>query len=315
MANWTEREDDNYLGELFLIGAYQTPFLNMIGGLDGARSKVTRSFSFPTSQPWSLSSASQPNISEDTSVAAGTATTVTRSQVLNTVQIFQETVEVSYAKQSTYGEIAGLASTETVGGQPVKDEMAFQRLAALKQIAIDADFTFMQGAYVASSTPSGDTAPRSRGMLTAVSANEVDASGADLTKAMVNELMKEMAENGAVFENMVLFCNAFQKQAISDIYGYAPESRTVGGVNVQQIYTDFAPLGVIYTPHIPTDDILIADMNYCYPVFCPVPGKGLLFYEDLAQNAASIRGQMYGQIGLDHGPETYHGKITDLSTS
>ena len=312
MANWTEREDDNYLGLLFLIGAYQTPFLNMIGGLDGARSKVVTSFSFPTSQPWSLTAASQPNISEDTSVAAGTATTVTRSQVLNTVQIFQETVEVSYAKQSTFGEISGLSA---IGNQPVSDEMAFQRRAALKQIAIDADFTFMQGAYVASSTPSGDTAPRSRGMLTAISTSEVAAAAADLTKAMVNELMKKMAEAGAVFENMVLFCNAFQKQAISDIYGYAPENRTVGGVNIQQIYTDFAPLGVVYTPNIPTDDILIADMNYCYPVFCPVPGKGLLFYEDLAQNAASIRGQMYGQIGLDHGPENYHGKVTNLSVS
>lgn len=313
MADWTEREDVNYLGELFLIGAYQTPFLNMIGGLDGARSKVTRSFQFPVAQPWALSGASQPNITEDASVSSNTGTTVTRGQDLNTVQIFQETVEVSYAKQSTYGEISGLASTQTIGGQPVTDEMAFQRMAALKQIAIDADFTFMQGAYVASST--GDSAPRSRGMLTAVSTNEVAGGAADLTKAMINELMREMASNGAVFENMVMFCNAFQKQNISDIYGYAPENRTVGGVNIQQIYTDFAPVGVVYTPNIPTDDILIADMNYCYPVFCPVPGKGLLFYEDLAQSAASMKGQMYGQIGLDHGPEEYHGKITNLSTS
>ena len=311
-ADWTEREDVNYLGELFLIGAYQTPFLNMIGGLDGARSKVTRSFSFPVAQPWSLSSASQPNITEDASVASSAGTTISRGQDLNTVQIFMETVQVSYAKQSTYGEISGLSA---VGNQPVTDEMAFQKMAAVKQIAIDADYTFLNGAYIASTTASGSTAPRSRGMLTAVATNEVAAATADLTKAMVNAIMKEMADNGAVFENMVMFMNAFQKQNISDLYGYAPEHRTVGGVNIQQIYTDFAPVGVVYAPNMPADDILIADMNYVYPVFCPVPGKGLLFYEDLAASAASMKGQMYGQIGLDHGPEEYHGKITDLSTS
>ena len=310
---YTDREDLNYLGELFLVGAFQTPFLNMIGGLDGARSKVTRSFKFPMASPWALSSATQPNISEADSVSANTANTYTRGQDLNTVQIFQETVEVSYAKQSTYGEIAGLASIATVSGQQVQDEMAFQRMAALRQIALDADFTFMQGAYV--DGVNATTAARSRGILTGITTNEVAAATADLTKAMVDALMKSMADNGAVFENMVLFCNAFQKQQISSIYGYAPEDRNVGGVNIQQIYTDFTPLGVVYTPNLPTDDIVIADMNYCFPVFCPVPGKGLVFYEDLAQSAASMKGQIYAQIGLDYGPEEYHGKITDLSTS
>ena len=310
---YTDREDLNYLGELFLVGAFQTPFLNMIGGLDGARSKVTRSFKFPVASPWALSGASQPNISESTSVAAGTATTYTRGQDLNTVQIFQETVEVSYAKQSTYGEISGLASTATVGGQAVQDEMAFQRMAALRQNALDADYTFLRGTYV--DGVNATTAARSKGMLEAIATNEVAAATADLTKAMVKAIMKSMADNGAVFENMVLFCNAWNKQAISDLYGYAPEDRNVGGVNIQQIYTDFAPLGVVYAPNMPADDIIIVDMNYVYPVFCPVPGKGLLFYEDLAQSAASMKGQLYGQIGLDFGPEEYHGKITDTSTS
>lgn len=307
---YTDREDLNYLGELFLVGANQTPFLNRAGGLDGARAKVSRSFQFPVAQPWALSSASQPAISEADSVSSNTATTYTRSQDLNTVQIFQKTVEVSYAKQSTYGEISGLSA---IGNQPVTDEMAFQKMAALKQIAIDADFTFIQGDYQAGSDAS--TAAKTRGLLTACSANEVAASAAPLTKAMVDELVREMASNGAVFEDMYLFCNAYQKQLLSDIYGYATESRTEGGLNIQLIYTDFCPVKVVYEPHIPTDDILIADMNYVFPVFCPVPNKGLLFYEDLAQSAASMKGQMYGQIGLDYGPEEYHGKITNLATS
>jgi len=52
----------NYVGELFLIGANQTPFLNMIGGLSGG--KQYAAFDFPTAQPWALNSASQPDIDE-----------------------------------------------------------------------------------------------------------------------------------------------------------------------------------------------------------------------------------------------------------
>ena len=310
---YTDREDLNYLGELFLVGAYQTPFLNMIGGLGGARAKVTRSFQFPLAQPWALTAASQPAISEADSVSSNTATTVTRSQELNTVQIFQETIEVSYAKQSTYGEISGLASTATTAGQPVTDEKAFQIMAHLRQIALDADYSFLRGVH-ADATDS-DTAAKTRGIITACTANTVAANSTDLSKALIDALLLEMASNGAVFENMVLFCNAFQKQALSNIYGYAPESRNVGGVNIQQIFTDFAPMGVVYAPNVPTDTILVADMNYIYPVFCPVPGKGLVFYEELAKVAASEKGQLYGQMGIDYGPKEYHGTITGLATS
>lgn len=140
------REDLNYLGELFLVGQYSTPFLNMIGGIQGNNAKTTSSFIFPVAQPYSLTSASQPAITEDASRTGQTAGTVTRAQDLNTVQIFQRAVEVSYAKSSTFGEIAGLSA---LGTQPVTDEMAFQKMAALRQIAIDADYSMLNGAYQA----------------------------------------------------------------------------------------------------------------------------------------------------------------------
>ena len=310
---YTDREDLNYLGELFLVGAFKTPFLNMIGGLGGQRSKISRSFIFPTAQPWALTSASQPAITEAASRTGQTPTTYTRAQDTNTVQIFQEAVEVTYAKQSTYGEISGLASIESVGGQPVKDEKAFQKMGALRQIALDADYSFLNGTYQAASDAT--TAAKTRGILTAITTNAVAAGSAVLTKALIDELLRDMADNGAVFENMVAFVNSFQKQKISDIYGYAPEDRQVGGVNIKQVETDFCQLGVVWAPNVPAADLLIADLNYCYPVFCPVPGKGLLFYEDKEKAGASEGGQVYGQAGIDYGPEEYHGKITGLATS
>ncbi len=310
---YTDREDLNYLGELFLVGAFRTPFLNMAGGLSGARAKKSNSFIFPVAQPWTLAGASQPAITEDQSRTGQTATTITRAQDTNTVQIFQKTVEVSYAKQATFGEISGVA---IAGDQPVKNELEFQKMAQLRQIALDADYSMLNGTYQAASNAT--TAAKMRGIITACTTNTVDGSAGTLTKALLDALLLEMFNSGAVFENIVAFCGGFQKQKISDVYGYAPENRNVGGVNINQIETDFGNIGVVLAPNVPAATILLADMNYVYPVFCPVPGKpggGLLFYEDLAQSGASLKGQMYGQVGIDYGPEEYHGTLTNLATS
>lgn len=303
---YSDREDLNYLGQLYLVGANQTPFLNMIGGLTGG-GKVTNSFAFPVAQPWALSSASQNVTSEALAAAAGTPTTYTRAQDVNTVQIMKYDYASTFAKQSTFGEISGLS---IIGDQPVKDEFAFQKAAALKQMAIDVDFSFMQGAYLAQSTSA--TLGSTKGLKNAITTNGVVAGGAKLTKAMIQTLIAEMASNGAEFTNMVLFANAFQKQTLTDIYGYAPEDRNVGGVNIKQIETDFTQLGVIWSPHMPTDAIYIVDMSVCYPVFCKYKGN-VITDIPVAQVAATEGGFLYTQIGLDFGPEEYHGKVTGLA--
>jgi len=74
-------------------------------------------------------------------------------------------------------------------------------------------------------------------------------------------------------------------------------------------------LGVAYSPQVSTGTIVIADMAYCHPVWLPVPGKGVLFYEELSKTGASERGQIFGQFGLDYGPKEFIGKIDGLATS
>ena len=305
----------NYVGELFLIGANQTPFLNMIGGLQGASIRTVAAFQFSLAQPWALEDASQPNISETASITAPNPWTYIRDQDVNTVQIFQRAVSVSYAKQSVIGQITADAVTgiAEVGVQPIQNEKDFQISAHMRQMSVNVDFTFLQGAY--QQATSAAVAPRSRGIITGCDSNTVDASGAALSKALVDQLLRDMAGNGAEFINPVIFVNAFQKQKISDVYGYAPEDRNVGGVNIKQIETDFAVLGIVWAPNIPTDTLLIADLSICSPVFLPVPEKGVLFYEELSKTGASEEGQIYGQIGLDYGPEEYHGIIENLATS
>ena len=307
----------NYRGELFLIGANQTPFINMIGG----RAVRASSFTFPMAQPWALSSASQPAITEDASVSAGTPTTYTRAEDTNTAQIFKYDAAVSFKKQSQYGLMSGINTTDA---NPVTDELAWQKQAALRQMAIDMEYTFLQGAYQAASTTG--TAAKTRGIITGTTTNAVAASSAALSKALIDNLLRTMAAAGSLFQDCMLFVNAFQKQALSNVYGYAPADRVVGGLNIKTIETDFGTFGVVFDPQMPTDTLLVAEMSVVRPVFVPVvfsEGDGVVssqagidvLWQPTAVSAASRGGFFYAQAGLDYGPEEYHGKITGLATS
>jgi len=306
----------NYTGELYMIGANQTPFLNMIGGLEGTRVRLVQSFEFPLAQPWALEAAAQPAVTETASLTAPDPWTYVRGQDTNTCQIYHRAVTVSYAKQSVTGAIVADATTGLVDknqNQPVQNEKDFQIAAHLRQIAVNADYTFLNGAY--QKATNATTAAKTRGIITACTTNTVDASGVELSKELFNQLVRTMASNGAEFREPVVYVNALQKQRLTDIFGYAPADRNVGGTDIKQIETDFAQFGVVWDPHVPAGSLLVADLDVCYPVFVPVPDKGVLFYEELAKTGAAEKGQVYGQIGIDYGPEEFHGTLTNLKTT
>jgi len=299
----------NYLGELFLVGNVRTPFLNMIGGMGGARSKITKSMIYPMAQPYSLNSAAIPAYTEAQLNAAAQAVTRARGIDVNTVMIFRERVEVSDLRQAAWGELTTLAA---IGDQPVKDEFAFQKMAALKEMATDMELSFLTGTYAAAATNA--TAAQTKGIITGCTTNTLAAGTAYLTKAMIDAECKEMAANGAVFENMTIFANAWQINALNDIYGYAPEDRKVGGTNVTSIITPFCQMNVVYDPFVPTTTLLIADMNFCYPVFLLNKGQAVR-YDDLARTAGTTAGEFIAFAGVDFGPEEYHATITGLKDS
>lgn len=217
-------------------------------------------------------------------------------------------VQVSYTKQAATGNLSGQA---IIGNQPVQDELAFQLDMALKRAARDIEFTCMQGTYVADTDVS--TARKTRGLGAALTTNKVNAGGDALTQADIDATLKLMADNGAPFEQPVLFANAANKQLISGFYSnslaLAPRDRNIGGVNINTIETDFCEMGVVYERHIPATQVFLIDMNFCKPVFLDIPGKGHFFVEPLAQSGAAYKYQVYGEFGLEYGPEQFHGNI------
>jgi hypothetical protein len=187
----------------------------------------------------------------------------------------------------------------------------------MKRAARDIEFSFFQGTYQADTDVS--TARKTRGLGAAITTNKINAGGDALTQADVDACLKSMADNGAPFEQPVIFANAFNKQKLSSLFSsalaLAPRDRNVGGVNITTIETDFGEIGIQYARHIPASQILIVDMAYCAPVFLDIPGKGHFFVEPLAQSGAAYKFQLYGEVGLNYGPEQFHGNIHSTSTS
>lgn len=297
----------NYVGELFRITPKETPFLSMIGGLNGGVDTKTKQFTWQTVDN---AAAAQPSISETSAASGQTAAERSRSEVVNVCQIHQYNLDISYRKLAAVNNIGG---EKILGNQPVQDELSFQMDLVMERFARDVDYSFLQGAYVADTNVS--TATTTRGLKNAITTNTVAAGGAVVTRPMFQEVLREMANTGAPFRNVVIFANAFNKQVITDLYAYAPDSRNVGGVNIKTVETDFGDLGVVYERHMPTDEIYLVDVSVCRPHFLAVPGKGHVFWEQLSKSGASEKWHLYGDVGLEYGYEGWHGSITGTATS
>ena len=304
----------NLAGELFTADLVNTPFLNMIGGMSNGGLQ-TENFEFPASSEFDFPAEAQPAITETASLTAPTATEAIRTQITNVTQIFHQVVNLSYEKLANRGRLTGLNTQGAVNN--VADSNAFQIQYGLQIIARNIEETILNGSFQ-KATDSG-TANKSRGMMAvaALSGGTAIAGGsAALSLAIMQDLFRTMFGNGAIFMTPVIWVNGFQKQALSNIYGFAPEDRNVGGVNIQQIETDFGLIGVAPAHRfMDTDSLLLADMSVLNPVFQPVPEKGNFFVEELAKVGASENSQIFGKFGLDHGPAFAHGKITGLATS
>ena len=305
----------NYAGALFTADATQAPLLTMIGGLTGGRQ--TENNEFPTAVLYDFPEPEQPAISEQASATAPAATAISREQEFNVVQIHQEVIDITYTKQSNRGRMSGL---NTAGdSNSVPDELSWQLEQRLIKIARDVEYSFLSGAYARPTA--ANVAGKTRGLIPlAATSSTIDAASGELTLAMLKQLYREMAQAGAFFGNMVAFCGAYIKQKITDLYSsqagfILPATRDIGGLNIQTIQTDFFDMGVVWSRFMPPDTLLLVDVSQVAPVFQAVPGKGVLFQEPLAKVGASDRVQLFGQIGLAHGPAFLHGSITGLANS
>ncbi|MFF4779416.1 DUF5309 family protein [Microtetraspora fusca] len=304
----------NYHGELFGITPTETPFLSAIGGLNGAVPTQSVEFEWQTVDRRT----STANNTAVEGANAPTAVARSRSAVSNVVEIHHSTVEISYTKEATPHMYAG-ANYGAVDN-PVTDELAEQIAAELESMAVDVELSFLSGTYAKPATNA--TARKTRGVLTAISTN-VNANGGTaraLSKDIIDATLKTAFTNGAKLPQMstVFMVGPDQKVKLSGVYSAATlnqptQTRNIGGVAIDTLVTDFGVFGVMLNRWMPAGQIAIVDLSVCRPRFLNIPGKGLLFAEPLGKAGAATKYQLYGEIGLEYGPETYHALIKDLS--
>ena len=300
----------NFSGMLFNKGNAKTPFSTMIG----AHRKFTNHTEFVTGQEYETAEGSQPNISEAESLTAPDASVLKREQKTNVTQIFQESVGISYGKMSNMGTLSGI----NVAGQqanPVSEE-DFQIAAKMAKIGQDIEYTFLNGKYQKST---GDNVPnKSRGLLTAIESNIVDADGKMLSFMLLCEAMKCIDDSNGDTTNLVVGLDStgrlqLNADAAANGLTIVSAGRDINGIAVDQVLT---PLGTVYLKtlkYLPTGTVALFDPSIMAPVEQIVPKKGNFFLEELAKVGAGTKKQIFGQIGLDHGPEWYSAKITNLS--
>lgn len=301
----------NYSGMLFNKGNTRCPLSAAIG----ARSKITNHVEFVTGQEYTGGgTGSQPAISETASLTAPDASITTREQKTNVTQIFQEAVGISYAKQSNMGTLSGI-NIANQQANPM-NELDFQVAAKLQKVNRDIEYTFINGVYSKATTDA--TANKTRGLVTAITSNTIAMASKPLGLWDIADMVKKVYESNAPQEGLVLWCDAitmFQvnADAVQNGLTVIPAAREVNGIKLSSVIT---PLGVVYLylgECIPKGTAMLLNLDVISPVYQPVPGKGNFFLEPLAKTGAGEKYQLFGQIGLDHGPEWYHGKFTGIA--
>ena len=300
----------NYSGLLFRKGIEKTPFSTIIGANRG----YTNHVEFTCGQYYNSIQGSQPNISEAASLTAPAALVATRSQLTNVTQIFQETVSVSYAKESNMGTMSGI----NVANQQANpgSELTFQVSRAMAKIAQDIEYTFINGTYNKATTD--NEVNKTRGILTAITTNNVNAGGDPMSRRLISKALMAIAAAGGDISNIIVGMPAIHlaqldNDANKNGMTAVPRERNINGLQIQTVLTPFGAVGVQLMETIPVGTALVFNPAVIRPMEQPTPNKGNFFMEELARTGAGINYMIFGQIGLDHGAEWVSAKITGLS--
>ncbi len=334
----------NYVGPLYNLSPTDTPFFTMSGELAGGEATQNKLYTWQTDD---LAAPDDTGIVEDsTPVYAGRS----RSELSNVVQIFYRGVEITYSGMGNLGLLAADAGTVAgtdangqplLGTNPVTAELARQLTIKTQEIKRSIEKAFLYGTFA---NPATDAAARqTRGIMNAILAgNELAldsgaAAAADLFgdrisgglndttlgtpvgDSYIDNLLKTLYDADAPLIDPVIFVNSAQKIKITRAYSangaLNERSRTVGGMSIDQILTDFGWVSVVLDRWMDQDELLIADMSVVKACFFEVPGMGLFFTEQKPSDGSTIKMAIYGEIGLKYGPPGWHGKITNLTVA
>lgn len=300
----------NITGVLFAKTDTRTPLFNMLGGV------AIGSREFVVGSEFEIGSASQPAITEDASVTAPTPTFDQPTQTKNVTQMFHRAVQATYRKLSDTETLTGLHLEGQTNN--VSNPLAFAIKNRTDEIRNDMEYTIINGTYNLATTSA--QADKTRGLNAAITTNAVAAAGAELSPDMLISVARKLYVGSPYgLQGVVGVLNAEQIVQLNKIV--TSEGQRIAyddaGANLLKYRTPFGVLEFMEGGHRyqANGTAGFYRLPICRNVLQPVPGYGNFFYEALSKTGASESGQIFGQWGLDHGPEWQHAKITGLATT
>lgn len=310
----------NYSGMFFSMTDDETRFLDSIRarGRNGG-SVITNSIEHILANTYKHRDPKQPEISEQTSLTAPEPTTTPREQATNVVQMYHETVTVSYTKQSNFDALGGVNLANAVNERP--DELDTQVGHKIIEMRRDLNYTLINGVY--QYTPGSTTiAPMTRGIINGITTNKYDFTGVPLNDVEINRIIMKSIANGLVTQPLEIWVNPEMMIELTQIYALLPgaslpPSRTEGGIAYDRLVTSFGTLMIHWEPLIPNHAILFVNMSQMAVAEKPYISEegenmGVFFYEPIAKLGAAERGQIFGEVGLDYGAENKHAMIVNI---
>lgn len=144
---------------------------------------------------------------------------------------------------------------------------------------------------------------------------------ADVTADNIEELMQLAWDNGGIMEGetATLWANSFNKRALSDVFIAAKNletrTRSIGGVSVTTIITDFGDLNVVANRFMPKNTIQVISMEELNLAYLLLDSGEKIRVRDLQDSGGSRdRTILYFEFGLRYGNELKHAKLTGLSS-
>lgn len=225
-----------------------------------------------------------------------------RTRAGNYTQIFRKTFAITDTQESV--EIAG-----------IKSEFAHRLTNALKEIARDVEYAYINGT---GNSGSDDTSTGDRelkgvgGWITTTNETGTGTGAEDLTETMFNDCMQSIKAQGGNPD--MAFVNGFQKRQISAFTSntrniMAEDKKLVRPVDIYE--SDFGIVKVKYDWLMPTAEVWILQSD----MWKTATLRPIARDNDVAKTGNFIPGVVEGELTLVALNEKSSGKITGLSTS
>lgn len=221
---------------------------------------------------------------------------------------------------TSYATLSAATDTITHTSTPLADNDAirFISVGASTAVRLDRVYYVVQkstNAFKVSATKGGAAITIGTATVSVSKLRGGAASGP--VKDTYDALFEQVFQSGGLGDDTAsIVVGPRQKRNLSTAYAkafgqYQEESRTVGGVNLTTIMSDFGVFNVMLNRWMPADAFMVATLNQLKPKFLR-SDHGHFFTEPLAKIGASDREQLYGEVGLEWGNERAHGILRGL---